>query len=85
MVKQKPASIDFAIAPFIDQTIGGISCALQLIHKPNYLIRYLKDLRGYNMKDNFRPVLPLNRRKLYVTILNYNASDHMPEVYKRER
>ena len=70
---------------FLDQTIGGISRDLQLTQKPICLNRYLKDLRGYNMKDNFRPVQALNSRTLYTTMVNYNVEKVKPKMLARER
>ena len=37
-----------------------------------YKLRNLRDTHGHQMVDNFRPVLPLNDRRLYVSVENFN-------------
>eukprot|EP00095_Tigriopus_kingsejongensis_P010066 maker-scaffold99_size374999-snap-gene-2.30 protein:Tk10066 transcript:maker-scaffold99_size374999-snap-gene-2.30-mRNA-1 annotation:"glycosyl-phosphatidylinositol-linked carbonic anhydrase" len=47
--------------------------------------RYLKDASGYPMKDNFRPVQPLNERMLLTTMANFVGKEVAPVILERSR
>lgn len=58
---------------------------LNISEKQLEQFRYLKDAEGFPMKDNFRPVQPINQRRILTTKVDYQGQEVAPKVLERAR